>query len=111
MPPASQLQQSQPWSAEHVDSNRRINRRPGRELQPDTSRPTILIGESDAMKHLGSVIERIARNDNSVLITGATGTGKELVARAIHEKSGRTGQLVGVNCSTLPETLVEAELF
>jgi len=111
MPPASQLQQSQPWSAEHVDSNRRINRRPGRELQPNTSRPTILIGESDAMKHLGSVIERIARNDNSVLITGATGTGKELVARAIHEKSGRTGQFVGVNCSTLPETLVEAELF
>jgi DNA-binding NtrC family response regulator len=63
------------------------------------------------MKHLFSVIERIARTDNSVLITGATGTGKELVAQAIHEKSGRTGQFVGVNCSTLPETLVEAELF
>lgn len=111
MPLPSPSQQSRDWSTPKADSYRRINRRPGRELQEETSRPTILVGQSDAMKHLFSVIERIARTDNSVLITGATGTGKELVARAIHEKSGRTGQFVGVNCSTLPETLVEAELF
>lgn len=111
MPLPSPLQQSRDWSVPKADSCRRINRRSGRELQDHTSRPTTLIGQSDAMKHLFSVIERIARTGNSVLITGATGTGKELVAQAIHEKSGRTGQFVGVNCSTLPETLVEAELF
>jgi DNA-binding NtrC family response regulator len=63
------------------------------------------------MKQLCSVIKRVAPTDNSVLITGATGTGKELVARAIHQQSGRRGNFVGINCSTLPETLVEAELF
>jgi transcriptional regulator with GAF, ATPase, and Fis domain len=111
MPLPSRLQQSRDWPAPKADSYRRHKQRPTRELQADTPEPTILIGQSDAMKHLFSVIERVASTDNSVLITGATGTGKELVARTIHEKSGRTGQFVGVNCSTLPETLVEAELF
>ena len=90
---------------------RRPNRRPGMEPRPDESPVPMLIGKSAAMKHLSSIIQRIAPTSSSVLITGATGTGKELVARAIHEQSGRSGPFVGVNCSTLPETLVEAELF
>lgn len=71
-----------------------------------------LIGQSPVMQKLFSVISRVAPNDSSVLITGATGTGKELVARAIHDQSPRrNGRFVDVNCSAIPETLIEAELF
>lgn len=64
------------------------------------------------MQRVFSVIGRIAPTDSSVLITGATGTGKELVARAIHEQSARrNSRFVDVNCSAIPETLIEAELF
>jgi len=71
-----------------------------------------LIGSSRAMKQLFTIIERIAPMDSSVLITGATGTGKELVARAIHQRSRRAkAPFIDINCSAIPETLVEAELF
>jgi DNA-binding NtrC family response regulator len=64
------------------------------------------------MKKLFSVIERVAPTDASVLITGATGTGKELAARAIHDLSPRRDNaFVDINCSAIPETLIEAELF
>jgi transcriptional regulator of acetoin/glycerol metabolism len=53
----------------------------------------------------------VARSDVSLLVQGATGTGKELVARAVHETSARSGRFVAVNCGALPHTLVEAELF
>jgi DNA-binding NtrC family response regulator len=71
-----------------------------------------LIGESPVMQKIFSVISRIAPTDSSVLITGATGTGKELVARAIHDQSPRrNSRFVDINCSAIPETLIEAELF
>jgi len=64
------------------------------------------------MRKLFSVIERVAPTDASVLITGATGTGKELAARAIHDQSPRRDHaFVDINCSAIPETLIEAELF
>ena len=109
MPP-SPLTNPENWTAR---DNRvaRLNKRSEYIPLPEKSEPPILIGESAAMKQLFSVIRRIAPTESSVLITGATGTGKELVARAIHNQSGRRGPFVGVNCSTLPETLVEAELF
>lgn len=63
------------------------------------------------MSRLSSIITRVAPTDSSVLITGATGTGKELVAQSIHFHSNRRGPFIGINCATLPETLIEAELF
>ena len=74
--------------------------------------PPILVGESPAMQKLFSIMSRVAPSDASILLTGATGTGKELVARAIHARSTRSeGSFVDINCSAIPETLIEAELF
>jgi DNA-binding NtrC family response regulator len=70
-----------------------------------------LIGRCSAMQDLVRSIATIAERRSTVLITGETGTGKEIVARAIHEASGRKGKLVTLNCTALPETLLEAELF
>ncbi|MBA2259393.1 MAG: sigma-54-dependent Fis family transcriptional regulator [Acidobacteria bacterium] len=71
-----------------------------------------LIGTSVAIIELVQEIERIARSDAKVLVTGESGVGKELVASAIHRRSTRaTRQLVTVNCAGLPETLLESELF
>lgn len=73
---------------------------------------TTLVGQSPVMRKLFSVIQRVAPTDASVLITGATGTGKELAARAIHDLSSRRdAAFVDINCSAIPETLIEAELF
>lgn len=58
-----------------------------------------------------SALPQLAQSDISILITGETGTGKELVAKAIHDLSGRTGKLVPVNCGALAESLLESELF
>jgi transcriptional regulator with PAS, ATPase and Fis domain len=71
-----------------------------------------LIGSSHPMLELRQEIERIARSDAKVLITGESGVGKELVARAIHSSSPRADRaFIAVNCAGLPETLLESELF
>jgi DNA-binding NtrC family response regulator len=71
-----------------------------------------LIGTSPPMRKLYAEIERAAATDLSVLITGETGTGKELVARALHAQSGRAaGPFVAVNCAAIPVELVQSELF
>ena len=71
-----------------------------------------MIGRSPAMRELFSVINRLAPHARTVLITGETGTGKELVARALHELGPRKNKkLVTVNCSAVVETLFESELF
>ena len=77
------------------------------------SRPeTPLIGRSEAIRLLETDIECAARSDAKVLITGETGVGKEVVARLIHQRSGRAnGPLVTVNCAGLPDSLLESELF
>lgn len=73
---------------------------------------TDLIGETPSMVRVKKLIERIAPTESSVLILGETGTGKELVARRIHEVSPRAHMpFVAVNCGALPENLVESELF
>jgi len=73
---------------------------------------TTLLGESAAMRAVRDVMERIADTSASVLITGETGTGKGLVARALHTESRRAAApFVTVNCAALPEALLESELF
>ena len=72
----------------------------------------LLIGESSAMRQVGDVIRLIAPRRSTVLISGETGTGKEMVARAIHMASPRASlSMVAVNCTALPENLLETELF
>lgn len=71
-----------------------------------------MIGESDAIKKIKEMIDRVAATDARVLITGQNGTGKELVARWLHEKSDRaSGPFVEVNCAAIPSELIESELF
>lgn len=71
-----------------------------------------IVGKSEAVKNIVSIIKKIADSEVNVLITGDTGTGKEMVARAIHEVSNRKdGPMVVVNCSAVPDTLMESELF
>ncbi|MDD4889186.1 MAG: sigma-54 dependent transcriptional regulator [Phycisphaerae bacterium] len=75
-------------------------------------RGAVLIGSSAAMQDVYKRIGKVAQSDAAVLIRGETGTGKELVARAIHEHSNRAGNaFVAVNCGALPDNLVESELF
>jgi two-component system response regulator HydG len=73
--------------------------------------PSSMVGSSPPMKKLRQMIDRIATTDAAVLIVGETGTGKELVARAVHERSGRKGPFVAINCAAIPEHLMESELF
>jgi len=76
------------------------------------TRRNLLVGDSPAMIDLKSEIGRVARSDAKVLITGESGSGKELVAQAIHNESSRADKaFVAVNCAGLPETLLESELF
>jgi transcriptional regulator with PAS, ATPase and Fis domain len=71
-----------------------------------------LIGDSAVMRELAQDIDRVARSDAKVLITGDNGSGKELVAAAVHARSARADrQLVAVNCAGIPESLLESELF
>jgi PAS domain S-box-containing protein len=73
---------------------------------------TDIVGQSVVMKKVLAQAEQVARTDSTVLIEGETGTGKELLARAIHRLSSRKDQpLVTVNCASLPPTLIESELF
>ncbi|MFP6624853.1 MAG: sigma-54 factor interaction domain-containing protein, partial [Myxococcota bacterium] len=71
-----------------------------------------IIGNSPALRRVLDLVEKVADSDSTVLITGETGTGKEVIARAIHDNSQRAGQsLVPVNCGAIPEELLESELF
>jgi DNA-binding NtrC family response regulator len=71
-----------------------------------------LVGKSESMRAIYSLIEQVAPSSASVLLTGDSGTGKELVARTLHQKSPRRDKpFVAINCSAIPETLMESELF
>ncbi len=87
--------------------NRRLRR-----AVDQTSRLGDLIGTSPAMREIFALIRRVAHNRSSILITGDSGTGKEVVARAIHYHGNRAdSSFVPVNCSAIPEGLLESELF
>ncbi|MDO5105942.1 sigma-54 dependent transcriptional regulator [Capnocytophaga sp.] len=71
-----------------------------------------MIGESEALQQIRQIIEKVAPTEARVLITGSNGTGKELVAHALHEKSERVNApMVEVNCAAIPSELIESELF
>ncbi|MCA9672279.1 MAG: sigma-54-dependent Fis family transcriptional regulator, partial [Myxococcales bacterium] len=77
-----------------------------------TAAERLLVGESEGMQRVRALIDRVAPSDLSVLIRGETGTGKELVARAVHATSTRGDRpLIALNCAAVPEGLLEAELF
>lgn len=82
---------------------------------PSPPRPVprfgLLVGESPKMQALYEEIERVARSDSPILVVGETGTGKELVAEALHRLSGRGGDFVAVNCGSLSRELAGSELF
>lgn len=81
-------------------------------LKRKVSRVQEMIGESEPIKKIKETIEKVAPTDARVLITGENGSGKELVARWIHEKSNRSnGPIVEVNCAAIPSELIESELF
>jgi DNA-binding NtrC family response regulator len=71
-----------------------------------------MIGESDAINHIKIMVDKVAKTEARVLITGPNGTGKELVAHQLHEKSERANfPLIEVNCAAIPSELIESELF
>ena len=71
-----------------------------------------IIGQSPKMKRLFDIMHQVTKSDTTVLIQGDSGTGKELVARALHYNSSRKDRpFIAINCSAIPETLLEAELF
>ena len=83
-----------------------------RQLKRKVNRRYDIIGESPAIQELKTVIDKVAPTEARVLITGENGTGKELVAHWLHEKSPRAGQaFVEVNCAAIPSELIESELF
>jgi DNA-binding NtrC family response regulator len=76
------------------------------------SPPEDIVGHSPSMRHVYELVGRVAGSDASVLIHGETGTGKELIARAIHKQSARSsGPFVAINCAAVPANLIESELF
>jgi two-component system nitrogen regulation response regulator NtrX len=81
-------------------------------LKKKVSKNYEMIGESDAINHIKDMIEKVAPTEARVLITGPNGTGKELVAHQIHERSERcNAPIIEVNCAAIPSELIESELF
>ncbi|MEO7634867.1 MAG: PEP-CTERM-box response regulator transcription factor [Sphingomicrobium sp.] len=70
-----------------------------------------IITAAPTMLKVAKTIERVATTNASVMLLGASGTGKELLAQAVHQRSGRSGAFVAINCAAIPENLLEAELF
>jgi DNA-binding NtrC family response regulator len=92
---------------------RRENSQLRRRIETETARRGSLIGDSEAVRRVRGMIEKVADTDATVLVRGESGTGKELVARELHERSAsrRRGTFVAVNCAALPSELIESELF
>ena len=105
-------------TATDIDERRRAEERIQKEnlaLREEIDRSSMfeeIVGSSDALRRLLSQVAKVAPTDSTVLICGETGTGKELVARAIHAKSKRAARaFVRVNCAAIPQELIASELF
>jgi DNA-binding NtrC family response regulator len=100
------------FSLGHAYGTARLGEAGQEEFRTEAHHTFGLVGSSRAMCRVFSDMEKISRSDEPVIIAGETGTGKELVARAIHGQSKRAGHpFVVVNCGAIPETLVQSELF
>jgi DNA-binding NtrC family response regulator len=82
-----------------------------RDVRRRAGEPSWHVGQTSRMQTIAHIVERFGPTDVGVLIQGDTGTGKEVVARALHERSGRTGEFVPLNCSAIPKDLFESQLF
>lgn len=83
-----------------------------KKLQHKVSKKYEMIGDSEALNHIRVMIDKVAVSDARVLITGPNGSGKELVARQLHEKSNRKeNAFIEINCAAIPSELIESELF
>jgi len=83
-----------------------------KQLKKKVSKNYEMVGDSEAISHIKDIIEKVAATDARVLITGPNGTGKELVAHWLHEKSERSkAPMIEVNCAAIPSELIESELF
>jgi two-component system C4-dicarboxylate transport response regulator DctD len=89
------------------------NRRLKAELEAHQNAPgPRVVGRTDVMQRLASMVQRISQVETDVLVFGETGSGKDLVARSIHERSARSGRhFVAINCGAIPESIIESELF
>jgi two-component system NtrC family response regulator len=94
----------------HVHALEAENRRLAARAESGNALGGIITGAPEMLK-VTRTIERVAPADVSVMLLGASGTGKELLARGLHEASGRKGAFVAINCAAIPETLLESELF
>jgi len=96
----------------HRDSSLGITEKPSARIKPPEINQSEIIGESPAIREIIRLISAVADTEANVLITGETGTGKELVARALHNFSTRRkGNFVPINCAAIPENLLEDDLF
>ena len=94
----------------HVHALEAENRRLAARAEGGTALGGIVTGSAEMLK-VTRTIERVAPADVSVMLLGASGTGKELLARGLHDASRRKGEFVAINCAAIPETLLESELF
>jgi two-component system response regulator AtoC len=97
-----------------IEKNRLVSEvtRLRRQVNDDEAQAFVIWGQSDAMRNVAVMVDRVADSDVTVLIRGESGVGKELVARAIHDRSPRRNKpFVKVNCAALPDELLESELF
>jgi DNA-binding NtrC family response regulator len=98
-----------------VLGNTKLRFDPGGEIREPLSagdRYGQALGESEAMRRIFALLERVAASDSTILLEGETGTGKGLVARTVHEASGRaSGPFIAVDCAAIAPTLIESELF
>src|SRR3954469_1992294 len=89
-----------------------LARQNARPEEPSSRGRFRLVGQSPAIRQIYAVVEKVANTPSTVLITGELGTGKELIARALHENSSRqAGPFIKINCAAIPKTLMESELF
>ena len=99
-----------PFSCEELQALAVSFRAPSRRSLPANS--SCLVGQSQAIRAIAAYLQRVAKTASNVLITGETGTGKELIAKLIHKNSPRAEKpMVCINCAAIPDTLLESELF